>query len=385
MIILDELNYEALDLNLLLANIEDYRTSDYGTLFLLRIKEEFLDHFINNKMYVEIVSHKVDRSDYSPVVITPDRQFFIRGSDDGKIKVFGLFDGDLVRVFGDHKGEAVITLAMSRDGNYIASSSDSIIKLWHYETGTLIHSFKGHNDTVEALVFDPNGQVLVSGSDDDEMSESGIKVWDVREEKLKATKGSHWRSITSLSFSSNGDYLVSGALDKTVNVWNMANGRLINTLVGHKKGVVEVAITDEMRVISTSHDDTIKVWNGRTGKVLRELDFTKLKIKNAQFSVVNSVLSPNQEFIVAGLQGKPLKGGSKLIMWNFSNGEIIQTLPVSQWFPGYYEELNQLTISDDGIFILSASLDRMINVWMEFIEYMDFQEIIQKMYNQPKI
>lgn len=61
-----------------------------------------------------------------------------------------------------------------------------------------------------------------------------------------------------------------------------------------------------------------------------------------------------------------------------SDGKIIQTLPITQDFSGHYEELNQLAISNDGVFILSASRDKMVKVWMEFIEYMDFQEIIQE-------
>ncbi|MFW9896206.1 MAG: WD40 repeat domain-containing protein [Candidatus Thorarchaeota archaeon] len=54
-------------------------------------------------------------------------------------------------------------------------------------------------------------------------------------------------------------------------------------------------------------------------------------------------------------------------------------LPIIQDFEGHGEELNQLAISNDGIFVLSASRDRMVKVWMEFKEYMDFQEIIQEM------
>jgi len=72
-VLLGEIDYSTLNLNLLLLNIEDYRASKYGTLFLLRIKEEFLEFFTNNRVYVEVVSHKLDKSEYSPVVITPDR------------------------------------------------------------------------------------------------------------------------------------------------------------------------------------------------------------------------------------------------------------------------------------------------------------------------
>lgn len=78
------------------------------------------------------------------------------------------------------------------------------------------------------------------------------------------------------------------------------------------------------------------------------------------------------------MQG-PLEDGGVLFIWRISDGEVMQMLPIIQDFEGHGEELNQLAISNDGIFVLSASRDRMVKVWMEFKEYMDFQEIIQEM------
>ncbi len=375
-VILDELDYSTLNLNLLLANIEDYRASKYGILFLLRIKAEFLDYFTNNSMYVEVVSHHLDTSEYSPIVVTLDRQYFIRGSNDGKLKVFGIFNGELVRVFGNHEGQSVSTIAISSDGKFVASSSDTLVKVWEYKTGTLLHSLKGHQDDINALAFDPEGHFLVSASGDYEMNECAIKVWDLRKGQLKTTMGSHWKSISSLSFSPSGEYLVSGAYDKTVNVWDTKTGRLITTLVGHKKMVIGVAITDDRQVISASYDETIKVWDCDTGKVLREVKCDKSKNPKARFGIVSFVVTPDQEFIIGGLQGS-LEGGGMLSIWKLSDGDIIQELPIKQDFSGYYEELNNLAISNDGVFVLSASRERMVKVWMEFKEYVDFQEMIK--------
>ena len=57
-VLLTELDYSTLDLNLLLLNIEDYRTSKYGIPFLLRIRGEFLEFFTDNWVYVEVASHR---------------------------------------------------------------------------------------------------------------------------------------------------------------------------------------------------------------------------------------------------------------------------------------------------------------------------------------
>ena len=259
----------------------------------------------------------------------------------------------------------------------LASSSDTLVKVWNWDTGTLLHCFEGHRDHVNALTFDPDGCFLVSGSSDYEMNECVINVWDIHNKQLKTSMGSHWKYITSLSFSPNGKYLVSGANDKTVNVWDTGTGRLITTLLGHEGSVIDVAITDDRQVISASYDETIKVWDCNTEKVLREMDFRKSKDLSAKFGIVSFVLTVDQKHIIAGLQGPALEDGGMLSIWRLSDGRIIQTLPITQDFRGYYEELNSITASNDSVFILSASRERMVKVWMEFIEYMDFQEIIQ--------
>lgn len=56
-----------------------------------------------------------------------------------------------------------------------------------------------------------------------------------------------------------------------------------------------------------------------------------------------------------------------------------------QTFHGPHEELNQLTISSDGVFILSASRERMVKVWMEFMEYLEHEERIRELDFQESI
>lgn len=110
------------------------------------------------------------------------------------------------------------------------------------------------------------------------------------------------------------------------------------------------------------------------------MEFCKSKDPKARYGIVTFVLTPDQEFVITGLQGPSLEDGGMLFIWRFSDGEIIQSLPITQDFHGYYEELNHLAISNDGVFILSASRERMVKVWMGFMEYMVFEKAIQKLY-----
>jgi hypothetical protein len=60
--------------------------------------------------------------------------------------------------------------------------------------------------------------------------------------------------------------------DKTVKVFNMANGGLLATLAGHQDWVQSVALSpDETRFASGSADGTVKLWSGQDNRLLATL------------------------------------------------------------------------------------------------------------------
>lgn len=65
------------------------------------------------------------------------------------------------------------------------------------------------------------------------------------------------------------------AADKTVQIWETGNGKLINTLTGHAQGLSDLAWTENSRKIATASDDklikifdveTVRVGSGGQGK-----------------------------------------------------------------------------------------------------------------------
>jgi WD40 repeat protein len=57
-----------------------------------------------------------------------------------------------------------------------------IIKLWNAGSGALQQTLKGHEDSVEAVAFSPDGTTLASASDD-----NTIKLWDAGSGVLQQT------------------------------------------------------------------------------------------------------------------------------------------------------------------------------------------------------
>jgi len=96
---------------------------------------------------------------------------------------------------------------------------------------------------------------------------------------------------------------VSGCYDKTIKVWDLNTGRLLNTLEGHSDYVSSVAITsDNSKIVSASRDNTIKFWNRDKGKCYLRYKFDE--------GMVSISLSKNRNFIALGGEGGDLYLGS---------------------------------------------------------------------------
>src|ERR1700727_2866570 len=84
----------------------------------------------------------------------------------------------------------------------------------------------GHTSAVNSLAISPDGQRILSGSND-----STIRIWNAISgaEVLPPLHGHNGR-VFSVAFSPDGTHISSGSRDKTVRVWDATSGFMIFTL-----------------------------------------------------------------------------------------------------------------------------------------------------------
>ncbi len=153
---------------------------------------------------------------------------------------------------------------------------------------------QGHSELVISVAFSPDGKTLASGSAD-----KTIKLWDVATGKLSQTltghsDGVYSDEVSSVAFSPDGKTLASGSHDKTIKLWDMATGKLSQTLTGDSDAVYSVAFSPDGKTLASgSGDNTIKLWDVATGKPKQTITGHSEWVNSVAFSPDGKTLASN--------------------------------------------------------------------------------------------
>ncbi|OZH53560.1 hypothetical protein AFK68_16820 [Hydrocoleum sp. CS-953] len=188
---------------------------------------------------------------------------------------------------------SVNSVALSDDGESIATASDDgTVKLWN-KKGELLQTLKAHNSGISDVDFSSDGERMATASDD-----GMVKLWNQQGELLQTLEG-HKKRVSDIAFSPDGKTIATASDDSTVKLWNQ-QGELLQTLKGHKSSVSDVDFSSDGKTIATaSNDKTVKLWN-RQGKLLQTIAGYKTLVSDVEFS-------PNGEIIATASRGKTVK------------------------------------------------------------------------------
>ncbi|PPD97617.1 hypothetical protein GOBAR_DD05351 [Gossypium barbadense] len=175
--------------------------------------------------------------------------------------VNGLTEGRIK--WKDLQGHLDCVTGLAVGGGYLFSSSfDKSVKVWSLQDYSHVHTFRGHEHKVMAVVCVDEEQPLCISGD----SGGGIFLWSINipfgQEPLKKWyEEKDWRysGIHALAVSENG-YLYTGSGDKLIKEWSLRDGTLSGTMTGHKSVVSAIAVNNGV-LYSGSWDGTVRLWS----------------------------------------------------------------------------------------------------------------------------
>ena len=257
------------------------------------------------------------------------------------IKIYSIQSKDSEYIIKKLKyhNDKVLCIAFSPNGEYLLSGSeDKTIKLYHIPTDKIILDIEAHYAGVKDVDFFMEGRKIITAGD------KSIKIWNFEGIKEKTFLG-HYTYIWSFDVSNNNKYLVSASYEDYFRVWDIQNEKLIKTVKGHEKSTLAVCINpDNKYIASGSLDKTIKLWDLETLDLIYTFEGHADNIYCVKFS-------NNAKYLVSASTDKNLK------LWDVENKSFIIN------YMGHENSVLSCDFSPDDKHIISCSADMNIKLW----------------------
>jgi WD40 repeat protein/serine/threonine protein kinase len=187
----------------------------------------------------------------------------------------------------------------------------------------------GHRDSIEALVFAPDGKVLYSASVD-----GTVRRWDLST-GIGETIITHAKEVTGIAVSPDGRTVLSSSKDGTARAWSEGRVRVI---AEHEGEVMSVAFSREgRRVVTTSKDGTARV----------------VDLESGEGSILRGHDGPvySASFDASGQRVLTVSGDRTARVWNADDGRTLAILRGHEdavFHCRFLEDGRLVTASDDG-------------------------------------
>lgn len=205
--------------------------------------------------------------------------------------------------------------------------------------GPLVRTMVGHLDWINAIAVTTDGR-FISASDD-----RTVRVWDMAAGTLLDTRSQHKGYVRDVAVTPDNRYAISASHDRTLIVWDLDSGTAVTTLRGHAKQVNAVVVSpDGRRVVSGSEDWSLIVWDRESGQVRHTLSGHKSAVNGlAMASDGKVVLSASEDRSIG--------------VWDLENGRLVKMLS------GHSDIVTAVAISSDATWAVSASDDKTLAIW----------------------
>jgi WD40 repeat protein len=273
-------------------------------------------------------------------------------------------------------------------------------------------TLKGHRGWIRSISDFPDGQRMISGSDD-----KTARQWDLKAGKeIGDAQSICEECVYTVAVSRDGRYVVTGGGRGELKVCEVGTG-IVRTFEGHSQAINCVDISaDNTLLVSGASDETVRIWNLDTGKLVAGPFDCKDRVGAVRFSADQKKLAvklaTGKSLQVWGIQSQKLdaKVGDyagpifthSSVFWTNNDETIVAALnftkddyyiktiyeldgstleTIEPPFEGHTTYVNGLALSSDNALLASTSDDHTIKLWAfasrQLLASFDVQNIYQ--------
>ncbi|KAL2375112.1 hypothetical protein RJZ57_000387 [Blastomyces gilchristii] len=181
-------------------------------------------------------------------------------------------------------------VTMNNSGEWIAFGSSKFGQLlvWEWQSESYILKQQGHLDSMNSLVYSPDGQKIITAADDGK-----IKVWDTNSGFCIVTFTEHTSGVTACQFSKKGNVLFTASLDGSIRAWDLIRYRNFRTFTAPSRLAFScLAVDPSGEVVCAGSLDSfdVHIWSVQTGQLLDRLAGHQGPVSSLSFAADGSHL-----------------------------------------------------------------------------------------------
>ncbi|KAF2496962.1 WD40 repeat-like protein [Lophium mytilinum] len=181
-------------------------------------------------------------------------------------------------------------VAINKTGEWLAFGASKLGQLlvWEWQSESYILKQQGHYDSMNSIVYSPDGQKIITTADDGK-----IKVWDVNSGFCIVTFTEHTSGVTACEFAKRGNVLFTSSLDGSVRAWDLIRYRNFRTFTAPTRlSFSSLAVDPSGEVVCAGSIDSfdIHIWSVQTGQLLDQLTGHEGPVSSLAFAPDSSAL-----------------------------------------------------------------------------------------------
>lgn len=298
---------------------------------------------INDNFYLNLI----DWSCNNVLAVALDQAVYLWNASSGNITELTSLDSD---------DDFITSVSwIPEGGGYLAVGTESsVVQLWDCNALKRVRTMRGHSARVGSLAW--NNHILSSGSRDCSIMNHDVRI---RDHHVSTFSG-HQQEVCGLKWNPDGSMLASGSNDNNVCIWDYSKSAPSvetapkHTLASHQAAVKALAWCPWQRNVLASGggtgDRTIKFWNTANGALLNSI--------NTEAQVSGLVWNPHEREIVSS------HGFSRnsLCVWKYPSMVMIKELQ------GHTARVLGMVPGADGSSVCSVGADETLRFWKVFGE-----------------
>lgn len=221
-----------------------------------------------------------------------DSNLLVAGFSNGIFGLYEMPDFNQIHTLSISQND-IDFVTINKSGEWLAFGASKLGQLlvWEWQSESYILKQQGHFDSMNSLVYSPDGQRIITTADDGK-----IKVWDIESGFCIVTFTEHTSGVTACEFAKKGNVLFTSSLDGSIRAWDLIRYRNFRTFTAPTRlswSCMAVDPSGEVVTAGSLDSFDIHIWSVQTGQLLDQLAGHEGPVSSLAFV-------PNGNLLVSG-------------------------------------------------------------------------------------